>query len=106
MKWAGELFLPEMGVDIGVRSPRSIVGPSLVFEFAGNVENGPSRTERFDGGRPRSLPVNAPPLLGHADDTAGPCLRRERLLLEGVIADCGSGNAESREWLIEGVIAD
>ena len=95
MKCAGEVFLPELGVDIGVRSPRLMVGPSLVFEFAGKVENGPSRTERFDGGRPRNLPVNEPPLLDHADDTAGPCLRRERLLLKGVIADCGSGNAES-----------
>jgi hypothetical protein len=61
---------------IGVRFPglrfTSIVGPSFVFGFAGNVTKGPSRTERLLGGLPRSLPVDELLLLGQADDTAGP----------------------------------
>lgn len=61
---------------IGVRLPGflliSIVGPSLVLGFAGKVTNGPSRTERLLGGRPRSFPVEEALLLGQAEDTAGP----------------------------------
>lgn len=81
---------------MGVRLPvaflvMSIVGPSFVLGFAGKVTNGPSRTERLLGGRPRSLPVDEPVLLGQAEDTAGPCLRRDRALdVDGVTADCGS----------------
>ena len=80
---------------IGVRFAEflfmSIMGPSLVFGFAGNVTKGPSRTERLLGGRPRSFPVEEALLLGQAEETAGPCRRRERgFELEGVMADCGS----------------
>jgi hypothetical protein len=94
---------------IGVRLPgfrfMSIVGPSLVLGFAGNVTNGPSRTDRLLGGRPRSLPVDVVLLLGQADETAGPCRRRERgLELEGVTADCGSSKKSGcADW---GVTAD
>lgn len=77
---------------IGVRFPglrfMSIMGPSLVFGFAGKVTKGPSRTERLLGGRPRSFPVEEALLLGQAEDTAGPWRRRERgFELEGVTAD-------------------
>ena len=60
------------------------------FGFAGKVEKGPSWVDRLLGGRPRSFPVEGFPLLGHADDTAGPCRRRALLLLpdaEGMMAD-------------------
>ena len=66
------------------------MGPSLVLGLAGNVTNGPSRTERLLGGLPRSLPVEEELLLGHAEETAGPWRRRDRFELEGVIADWGS----------------
>lgn len=80
---------------MGVRPPVflfiSIVGPSLVFGFAGKVTNGPSRTERLLGGRPRSFPLEDVLLLGHAEDTAGPCrLLDLDLEADGVVADCGS----------------
>jgi hypothetical protein len=59
---------------IGVRLPgvRSMGGPSLVFGLAGKVVYGPSRIERFCGGRPRNLPVDEVLLVDHAEDTAGP----------------------------------
>lgn len=75
---------------MGVRLPGflSIGGPSLVFGFAGNVTYGPSRIERLLGGRPLSFPVDVLLLVDHADETAGPCRRRERdLALDGVTAD-------------------
>jgi hypothetical protein len=78
---------------MGVKLPRfrSMGGPSLVFGLAGNVTKGPSRIERLLGGRPRSLPVDELLLVDHADETAGPCRRRDRdFTLEGVTADCGS----------------
>jgi hypothetical protein len=77
---------------IGVRFPgfrfMSIIGPSLVLGLAGKVTNGPSRTDRLLGGRPRSFPVEELLLLGQADDTAGPCRRRDLgFALDGVTAD-------------------
>lgn len=50
----------------------------MAFGFAGNVENGPSCTERLLGGLPLSLPDAVLVVDGHALDTAGPCLRRAR----------------------------
>jgi len=56
---------------------RSIVWP-LPVGWAGNVENGPSLTDLLLGGRPLNFPVRGFPELGQAEDTAGPCLRRDR----------------------------
>lgn len=91
-KWCSEAGGSEGALStIGVRFPgfllTSIVGPSLVFGLAGNVTNGPSRTERLLGGLPRSLPVEEELLLGHAEETAGPWRRRDRFELDGVMAD-------------------
>ena len=61
-----------MGVSVAELRFMSMVGPSLVFGFAGNVMKGPSLTERLLGGRPRSFPVDDVLLLGQAEDTAGP----------------------------------
>jgi hypothetical protein len=63
-----------MGVGVGVAltGEISIVVPPLTAGLAGNVENGPSRTERLLGGLPRSFPVSGFPEDGHAEDTAGP----------------------------------
>ena len=58
--------------------PTLMVGVSLALGLAGNVENGPSCTERLLGGRPRSLPDAVLVVEGHALETAGPCLRRAR----------------------------
>lgn len=85
-KKCGMPEFPTAGVDVDELSCRLIVGTSLLPGLAGNVENGPSVTFLLVGGRPRSLPVDELPLLGHADDTAGPCLRRTRGLF-GVIAE-------------------
>lgn len=79
-------MLAAMGVDIGVLSRRLMVGTSLLLGVAGKVENGPSVTFLLLGGLPRSFPEEELPLLGHADDTAGPC-RRLDLDLFGVIAE-------------------
>ena len=85
----GESSLAELAVAGGVSSRadsgnaervRSLTGPSLVLGFAGNVTKGPSLTERLVGGRPRSLPLGVVLLLGQADETAVPCLRRMRIL--------------------------
>ncbi len=70
-------------------------GASLVFGFTGNVEKGPSCTERLLGGLPRSFPVAVPLLAGQALDTAGPCRFLERIgptLADEGIADLGSSN--------------
>ena len=61
------------GVVLGVLSLRLIVGTSPAPPgLTGNVENGPSCTFRLFGGRPRTFPLDPAPLLGHAEDTAGP----------------------------------
>lgn len=105
-KKCGVFVLATMGVLIGVLSRRLIVGTSLVLGVAGNVVNWPSVTFRLLGGLPRNLPIDEFPLLGQAEETAGPCRRFDldlfgvtadwdpsfqRLLRfkEGVIADCG-----------------
>ena len=85
-------------------SCRLIDGTSLLPGLAGNVENGPSVTFLFVGGLPRSLPVDELPLLGHAEDTAGPCLRRARVLF-GVIADRDPSFHISIRF-VDGVIAE
>lgn len=64
-------------------------GGSLIAGLAGNVEKGPSATERLLGGRPRSFPEEVAALL-HALDTAGPCLFRDRDLRPAGLADLGS----------------
>ena len=67
--------------------PTLIVGVSFAFGLTGNVENGPSCTDRLLGGLPLSLPDAVLVVDGHALETAGPCLRRVRdgdlLVLEG-----------------------
>lgn len=73
-----------------------IVGASLVFGFAGNVEKGPSWIERLLGGLPLSFPVIVLLLAGQALDTAGPCLFRARdgdfPVADAGFADLGSSN--------------
>ena len=86
----------------GVLSLRLIVGISLELGFAGNVEKGPSVTERLLGGLPLSFPADVLPLLGHAEETAGPWRRRARLF--GVMAERGSFASFHKCPL--GVIAD
>lgn len=76
------------GVAVMLLSLKLIVGVSFMLGFTGNVEKGPSVTDLLLGGRPLNLPAEALPLLGHADETAGPC--RLRRLLFGVIAERGS----------------
>lgn len=82
--------LPPPGKKLGISESATIgvaVGVSPMEPgLAGNVENGPSITERLLGGLPRSFPAEALPLLGHADDTAGPWRRLDRDLF-GVVAD-------------------
>ena len=75
----------------------------MAFGFAGNDINGPSFTERFVGGLPRNFPFGVVLLLGHADDTAVPCL-----LLDRIFCDCNaaSSNAESGGCALIGVTAD
>ena len=76
--------------------------------LAGNEENGPSVESPRFGGRPR-FPVDEAPLLGQADDTAGPCRRRLRLLsrVDGVTADRGSvESTPSLGLLVLGTTAD
>lgn len=81
-----------------------IVGTSRKLGFAGKVEKGPSCTDRLLAGLPLNFPVDFPPLLGQADETAGPCLLLDRPL--GVIADCGSFVPSHISRLLAGVIAD
>ena len=69
------------------------------------MTKGPSFTERFVGGRPRNFPFGVVVLLGQAEDTAVPCLRRMRSFWDAVMADWGSSNAESGCALV-GVTAD
>ena len=64
--------LSTTGVPGRFGSLRLIVGPVFALGFAGNVEKGPSETERLLGGRPRNLPAEKLLLLGQADETAGP----------------------------------
>ena len=88
----------------GVLSLRLIVGISLERGFAGNVEKGPSVTERLLGGLPRSFPEPEDALLPvHADETPRPC-RRLGLDLFGVIADCDPSFHIC--VLVEGVMAE
>jgi hypothetical protein len=84
-KW-GVFELAAIGVVIGVLSRRLTVGTSLVLGVAGKVEKGPSVTFRLFGGLPRSFPDEELPLLGHAEETVGPC-RRLDLDLFGAIAE-------------------
>jgi hypothetical protein len=93
-----------MGVALGVLSGRLTEGTSLLPGFTGKVEKGPSVTDRLLGGLPRSLPEAALPLLGHADETAGPCRRRDRGLF-GVIAE-RDPSFQKLVLFEEGVIAD
>jgi len=65
-----------------------MVGISLDPGFTGNVEKGPSVMDRLLGGLPLSFPEDMPPLLGHAEETAGPWRRRDLDL--GVTAERGS----------------
>ena len=64
------------------------VGGCDMVGLAGNVEKGPSVTDRCAGGRPRILPP-AVLLFVHAEDTAGPCFLR---FDEAVTADRGDPN--------------
>jgi hypothetical protein len=96
--------LAAIGVDIGVLSRRFMVGTSLVLGVAGKVENGPSVTFLLLGGLPRNFPEEELPLLGHADETAGPC-RRLDLDLFGVIAE-RDPSFHIFLLLTDGVIAD
>ena len=69
------------------------MGESFAFGFAGNVEKGPSCTERLLGGLPLNFPVAVPLLADQALDTAGPCRFLERMgptLADDGIADLGS----------------
>jgi hypothetical protein len=93
---------------IGVKLPElrcmSMAEPSLWVGLAGKVTNGPSRTERLLGGRPRSFPPDELLLLDHAEETAGPCRRLARgLALDGVTADWGSSK---KGWADCGVTAE
>lgn len=69
------------------------LGDLSTFGSAGKVEYGPSCTLRLPGGLPRSFVLAEGLLLGHADDTAGPCFRRDRDRDVGVMADLGSSTA-------------
>lgn len=82
----GTSLLSTIGVAVGVLSWRLIFGTSLGDGFAGKVEKGPSWTDRLAEGLPLSFPEDVPPLLGQADETAGPWRRLARLLF-GVTAD-------------------
>ncbi len=55
-----------------------IMEASLVFGLAGNVEKGPSCTERLLGGLPLSFPVELLVLPGQALEMVAPCRFRER----------------------------
>lgn len=92
-----------MGVGAALLSLRLIVGPSFRLGFTGKVENGPSVTDLLLGGLPLNLPEEALPLLGQAEETAGPCRRR---LLLGVIAERGSLVSFHIWPRVEGVIAE
>ena len=90
----------------------TLAGLSLVFGFTGNVENGPSCTERLLGGRPRNFPEAVPVVEGHALETAGVWRRRFReggddlvVLVEGW-ADLGSFMEGEAEKAWRGVMAD
>ena len=78
-----------------------IRGASFELGFAGNVEKGPSCTERLLGGLPLSFPVVVLLLAGQALETAGPCLFRARdgdfPVADAGFADLGS----SKEALTE-----
>ena len=85
------------------------VGVSLVGGFAGNVEKGPSCTERLFGGLPRTLPEPPLEVDDHALEIAGVCLLFARLgdLLDEVgFAELGSSNAGLAEKLWRGITAD
>jgi hypothetical protein len=62
------------------------VGSALALGLAGKVEYGPSVVVRLLGGLPLTLPAEKVPLLGQADETAGPCLLLGRAD-DGVMAD-------------------
>lgn len=85
---SGSSLRAASGVSTGVLSLKLIVCPTLAG-FAGNVEKGPSVTDRLLGGLPRNFPEVLLLLLGQAEETAGPCRRLDREV-EGVIADRGS----------------
>jgi len=59
--------------------------------FTWNVEKEPD-VGGLPGGLPRLFPFDEPLLLGQAEETAGPCLRRERFFspVDGVMAERGS----------------
>ena len=97
-------MLAVIGVAIGVLSRRLIVGTSLVLGAAGKVVNGPSVTFRLLGGLPRNFPIEEFPLLGHADETAGPCRRFDRVL-SGVIAERDPSFQRLLRFM-DGVMAD
>ena len=78
------------------------------LEVTWKVENEPD-VEFLLGGRPRPFPVLEPLLFGHADDTAGPCLRLARVFSpdDGVTAERGSADMSASDgWLPLGMIAD
>ncbi len=66
---------PGLGL-VWVGVPTLIVGVSFAFGLTGKVENGPSCIERLLGGLPRILPEVVLLVVGHALETAGPCLLR------------------------------
>ena len=74
-------------------------GTSLALGLAGNVEKGPSCTERLLGGLPLSLPVAVPLLADQALDTAGPCRFLERI--GPTLADEGTADLGSSKGLAE-----
>ena len=76
--------------------------------FTGNDENGPPGAEPRLGGRPRILPVIDPEVLGHAEETAGPCRLRLRDFspVEGVSAERGSTTEGCSVWWFLGIYAD
>lgn len=67
---------------------------------AGKVLKGPSCNVRFEGGRPRNLPVRGLLLEGQAEDTAGPWRRR---FLVVPVAEMGVGRSSSScGWPLKG----
>ena len=87
---------------------RLAVGVSFALGLAGNVEKGPSCTERLLGGLPLSLPDAVLVVDGQALETAGPCLRRalgDLLVVEGW-ADFGASKGGLVENELPGVMAD
>ena len=86
-----------------------MVGVSLPLGLAGNVEKGPSCTERLLGGLPRSLPEAVFDVDGQALETAGPCRLRVRegdLFVADGWADFGSSKGGLVVNACLGVIAD